>query len=479
MRVAKSNLKEIPLLPNMSNRHGLISGATGTGKTVTLQKIVESFSNIGVPTFVADVKGDLSGIAMAAVPSDKLNERLAKIGVTDWTPCQNPVQLWDIFGDSGHPIRTTISDMGPLLLSRLLDLNEVQSGLLQMIFKIADDNELLLLDMKDLRSMVQFVADNASEFKTSYGSISSASAGAIQRGLLALEQEGADKFFGEPMLDIFDLIKTDSAGRGIVNILAANKLYSMPKLYAMSLLWLLSELYENLPEVGDLDKPKMVFFFDEAHLLFNDTPAVLMDKIEMVVRLIRSKGVGVFFVTQNPSDVPDSVLGQLGNRVQHALRAFTPKDLKSVKAAAQSMRANPELDTEKAIQELGTGEALVSFLDEKGSPAVVELCSVIAPGSRLGAVTDAERKDLIKKSTIYGKYEKSVDRKSAYESIEKLRKEIEKKKEKEKPAAKKQSSRKEADSGLIDGISKLMRNPLAKEIGGKLVRGILGSLTKR
>ena len=416
--IAKNTeLENIFMLPGMANRHGLITGATGTGKTVTLQKMAEMFSSIGVPVFVADAKGDLTGIAMAAAPSEKLTSRLEKIGVTDWQPRSNPSVLWDVFGEKGHPVRATISNMGPLLLSRLLNLNDVQSGLLQMIFKIADDNNMLLLDMKDLRAMTQYVADHPNDFKTSYGNIATASAGAIQRGLLTLDEQGASRFFGEPMLELTDFIRTDASGKGVINILAADKLYNMPKLYATTLLWMLSELFEQMPEVGDLPQPKLVFFFDEAHLLFSDSPPVLLEKIERVVRLIRSKGVGIYFVTQNPLDVPDKVLGQLGNRVQHALRAFTPRDQKAVKTAAQTMRANPAFNTEQAIQELGTGEALISFLDEKGSPSVVQKCSVIAPGSRLGPITPAEQDLLLKQSIFYGRYEKAVDRESAYELL--------------------------------------------------------------
>ena len=377
--IARTPQLTLNLLPALANRHGLITGATGTGKTVTLQKMAESFSAIGVPVFMADVKGDLSGIAKAGESSEKLQTRLASIGVTDWQPQDNPVVLWDIFGEKGHPVRATVSDLGPLLLARLLNLNQIQSGVLQIIFRIADDQGMLLLDFKDLRAMVQYIGDHAKEFTTRYGNISSASVGAIQRGLLALEQQGAEYFFGEPMLDIKDWLQTDAQGRGIINILSAEKLYQMPELYAASLLWMLSELYEQLPETGDTEKPKLVFFFDEAHLLFNDIPDVLLDKIQQVIRLIRSKGVGVYFVTQNPADIPDTVLGQLGNRVQHALRAFTPKDQKAVKAAATTLRANPAFNTEQALQALGTGEALISFLHEKGSPSVVERAMVIAP----------------------------------------------------------------------------------------------------
>jgi uncharacterized protein len=415
--IAMSQGKEINLLPQLANRHGLITGATGTGKTVTLQKMAESFAAIGVPVFLADVKGDLSGIAAVGTASDKLLKRLSAMGIEEFHPHANSAALWDVYGVSGHPLRSTISDMGPLLITRLLNLNETQSGVLQLVFKIADDNGMLLLDLKDLRAMIQFVGDNAKQFTTEYGNISAASIGAIQRGLLTIEQQGGDKFFGEPMLDIADLIQTDSAGNGVINVLAADKLYNNPKLYSTFLLWLLSELFEQLPEVGDLEKPKLVFFFDEAHLLFSDAPKALLEKIEQVVRLIRSKGIGIYFITQNPQDVPESVLGQLGNRVQHALRAFTPRDQKAVKTAAETMRPNPAFDAAAAITELGVGEALISFLDEKGTPAQVERAFVIAPCSRLGMLTDSERSAIIKGSTIYGHYEQLLDRESAYEKL--------------------------------------------------------------
>jgi DNA helicase HerA-like ATPase len=414
--VAKRDAAELHLLPAMANRHGLITGATGTGKTVTLQTLAGQFSRIGVPVFLADVKGDLSGISQPGGDNPGVRERLEKLGVTDkeWAGC--PVAFWDVYGEQGHPVRATISDMGPLLLGRLLGLNDTQQGVLTLVFKIADDNALLLLDLKDLRAMLQFVGDNARQFTTEYGNISAASVGAIQRGLLALDQQGGARFFGEPMLDIADLMQAD-AGRGVVNILAADKLINAPKVYATFLLWLLSELFENLPEVGDPPKPKMVFFFDEAHLLFDDAPPALVEKIEQVVRLIRSKGVGVYFVTQNPLDIPDAVLGQLGNRVQHALRAFTPRDQKAVKSAATTMRPNPGLDIEAAITELGVGEALVSLLDEKGRPGITERALVIPPRSRLGPITLEQRQALIKASPVYGHYERPEDRESAYEKI--------------------------------------------------------------
>ena len=488
--IARTQDTQLVLLSNMANRHGLITGATGTGKTVTLQKLAESFSEIGVPVFMADLKGDLTGIAKEGQASEKLLTRLNNIGVTDWEPHANPVVVWDIFGEKGHPVRATVSDLGPLLLARLLNLNEVQSGVLNIIFRIADDQGLLLLDFKDLRAITQYIGDNAKSFQNQYGNISTASVGAIQRGLLTLEQQGAEHFFGEPMLDIKDWMRTDSNGKGIINILSAEKLYQMPKLYAASLLWMLSELYEQLPEAGDLDKPKLVFFFDEAHLLFSDAPQVLLDKIEQVIRLIRSKGVGVYFVSQNPSDIPDAVLGQLGNRVQHALRAFTPKDQKAVKTAAQTMRANPAFNTEQAIQELGTGEALISFLDAKGSPSIVERAMVIAPDSRMGPVTDDERNGLINNSPLYGKYEDEVDRESAFEMLQKG---IENSAgQADAPPAKGQQST--DDGGLLgglkdiifgttgprggkhDGLVQTAAKSAVRQVTNQIVRGMLGSL---
>ncbi len=416
LSIAKHEQTELVLLPALANRHGLIAGATGTGKTITLQVMAERFSAIGVPVFMADVKGDLSGLALAGSVSPKLEARLDSLGITDFTPAKCPTAFWDVSGEQGHPVRATISDMGPILLARLLNLNDTQAGVLQLVFKIADDNGLLLLDLKDLRAMIQHVGEHARDFTTEYGNVSAASIGAIQRGLLSLGEQGGDAFFGEPMLDINDLIQTDN-GKGVVNILAADKLMASPRLYSTFLLWLLSELFEQLPEVGDVDKPKLVFFFDEAHLLFNEAPPALLEKIEQVVRLIRSKGVGIYFVTQNPLDIPDTVLGQLGNRVQHALRAFTPRDQKAVKSAAQTLRANPGLNVEAAITELGVGEALVSFLDEKGRPNVVERASVLPPASRIGPLTTDERQAIIKGSAIYGHYEAIVDRDSAYEKL--------------------------------------------------------------
>jgi len=499
--IAMSQGKEIVLLPNMANRHGLITGATGTGKTVTLQKMAESFSAIGVPVFMADVKGDLSGIGAAGVASEKMIKRLESIGIKDFQPHANTAVFWDVYGEKGHPVRATISDMGPLLLARLLNLNETQSGVLTLVFKIADDNGLLLLDLKDLRTMIQFAGDNAKQFTTEYGNISAASVGAIQRGLLTIDEQGGDKFFGEPMLDIADLMQTDSVGHGVVNVLAADKLYNNPKLYSTFLLWMLSELFEQLPEVGDVEKPKLVFFFDEAHLLFNDAPTALLEKIEQVVRLIRSKGVGVYFVTQNPLDIPETVLGQLGNRVQHALRAFTPRDQKAVKTAADTMRPNPAFNTPDVITELGVGEALVSFLDEKGRPSPVERSFVIAPASRLGVLTDAERSAAINGSTIYGHYEKTLDRESAYE---KLRANIQAAPASAGPTTQtgSQQAPQQSDGGLLGGLggslssilfgrtgprggqtdglvqasAKSLARTIGSSVGRQIVRGVLGSL---
>lgn len=415
--IAKNTQHDLALLPALVNRHGCITGATGTGKTVTLQVFAQALSDIGVPVFMADVKGDLSGIAKAGTQSAKLKERLAALGMDEPQWAAAPVTFWDVFGEQGHPIRATISDLGPLLLARMLNLNDTQQGVLQLVFKIADDNGLLLLDTKDLRAMLRYVGDNAADFKTEYGNISAASIGAIQRGLIGIEELGGDNFFGEPMLNIDDLLQTNGDGKGIVNILAADKLMQSPRLYSTFLLWLLSELYEQLPEVGDLDKPKLVFFFDEAHLLFAEAPKPLLQKIEQVVRLIRSKGVGVYFVTQNPLDIPDTVLGQLGNRVQHALRAYTPRDQKAVQAAADTFRANPSLNTSQVISELGVGEALVSFLDEKGRPTIVERAYILPPASQIGPISQEERQQLIAGSIVAGVYDTAVDRESAYEKL--------------------------------------------------------------
>jgi DNA helicase HerA-like ATPase len=499
--IAMSQEKEISLLPQMANRHGLVTGATGTGKTVTLQKMAESFASIGVPVFMADVKGDLSGIGAAGVAPEKLLKRLEGIGVKEFKPRANTTVFWDVYGKSGHPVRATISDMGPLLLARLLNLNDTQSGVLQIVFKIADDNGLLLIDLKDLRAMVQFVGDNAKKFKTEYGNVSAASIGAIQRGLLTIEEQGGEKFFGEPMLDISDLIQADSEGRGVMNILAADQLFNNPKLYSTFLLWMLAELFEQLPEIGDPEKPKLVFFFDEAHLLFNDAPKALLEKIEQVVRLIRSKGVGVYFVTQNPLDIPDTVLAQLGNRVQHALRAFTPRDQKAVQTAASTMRQNPAFNAEQVITELGVGEALISFLDEKGRPNIVERCNVIVPFSRMGAMTPDERLAAIKASTIYGHYEKTVDRESAFE---KLRGGETQAAPESKPAIKEEEPAAPAKTeetssggiagtlgkiifgstgprggqrdGMVQAAAKSVARSIGSTVGREIIRGVLGSI---
>ncbi len=414
--IAKNAQTSCSVLPALANRHGLITGATGTGKTVTLQTLAENFSNIGVPVFMADVKGDLTGISQLGHIGEKLATILSERGIDTPASTACPATVWDVFGEQGHPVRATISDMGPLLLGRMLNLNETQAGVMNLVFKIADDNAMLLLDLKDLRAMLQYVGDNSSEFTTQYGNVSAASVGAIQRGLLQIESQGADRFFGEPMLNISDFMQTVD-GKGVINILTADKLMNAPRLYATFLLWMLSELFEQLPEVGDQEQPKLVFFFDEAHLLFNEAPKVLIERIELVVRLVRSKGVGVYFVTQNPLDIPDSVLAQLGNRVQHALRAFTPRDQKAVKATAQTMRQKPGLDIEAAITELAVGEALVSLLDEKGRPSVTERVFVLPPGSQIGPITPGQRQLLLQNSLVAGVYEKTVDRESAYEKI--------------------------------------------------------------
>lgn len=462
--------RELFILPGMANRHGLISGATGTGKTVTLQVLAENFSRMGVPVFMADVKGDLAGLCRPGSENPKITERLNKIGLSNFVFGELPVNFWDPFGALGHPVRTTISEMGPLLLSRLLGLNDTQAGVLTLVFEIADDDRLLLLDLKDLRSMLRFVGENASSFTTSYGNISQASIGAIQRSLIALENEGGDIFFGEPALELDDFLRTDSAGRGVVNILAADGLIRSPAIYATFLLWLLSELFEQLPEAGDLEKPRLVFFFDEAHLLFDNAPKALIDKVEQVARLIRSKGVGVYFVTQSPLDIPDVILGQLGNKVQHALRAYTPRDQKAVKAAAGTFRANPALDTEKTLTELGVGEALISFLDMDGRPSIVERALVRPPFSRIGPVTPEERSAVIGSSPLRGRYEKAIDRESAYEML--------KDRAARTPAAKpapKSKPRRRSDT-TFEAMAKSTARSVGRQIGTELVRGILGSL---
>lgn len=498
MLIAKSgSLKELCINPKMANRHGLIAGATGTGKTVTLQVLAEAFSMKGVPVFMADIKGDLSGVSKAGADNAKILERVQSLQLNDYSHRGFPVTFWDMYGETGHPMRTTISEMGPLLLSRLLNLNDIQSSVLTIVFKIADDNNLLLLDMKDLKKMCEYVGNNRDQFITSYGNISVASIGAIQRELISLEQQGADRFFGEPAIDIFDFMQTDSNGYGQINILAADKLMMQPRAYSTLLLYLLSELFERLPEAGDLDKPKLVFFFDEAHLLFNEAPKVLLEKIEQVVRLIRSKGVGIYFCTQNPIDVPDVVLGQLGNKVQHALRAFTPRDQKAVNTAAETFRPNPALNVEQVITELGVGEALISFLDEKGIPAPVERAKVLPPQAQIGPITPDERLQTIRSSMIAGVYEKEIDRESAFEILQsRINKEHEKVKaeeerereEKESKQAEKdraaEERRKKREGGGIWGditkyVGRSVTSTIGREIGRTLIRGLLGGLTKR
>jgi hypothetical protein len=483
--VAKNDKAELRLLPALANRHGLITGATGTGKTVTLQSLAHSFSSIAVPVFMADVKGDLSGLAKAGGANPKVAERLASLKLKPaFEAC--PVVFWDVYGKSGHPVRATISDMGPLLLGRMLGLNDTQEGVLGLVFKIADDNGLLLLDLKDLRAMLQFVGDNAARYKTEYGNVSTASIGAIQRGLLQLESQGAAQFFGEPMLELADLMRVKD-GKGVIGILAADKLLGSPRLYSTFLLWMLSDLFEHLPEVGDVEKPKLVFFFDEAHLLFNEAPRALLDKIEQVVRLIRSKGVGVYFVTQNPFDIPEVVLGQLGNRVQHALRAFTPSDQKAVRAAAETLRPNPKLKAEKAITELGVGEALVSFLDDKGRPNIVERAFIVPPGSQLGPISDEERRQAIKGSAVFSKYETAIDRESAYEKLKGRSAAVPAPDPAQKPAPNpvsdilfgKTGPRGGRQSqGVLEAISKSAARAIGSEIGRQVIRGVLGSILR-
>ena len=490
--IARHDTIECALLPSLANRHGLITGATGTGKTVTLQTMAEKLSGIGVPVFMADVKGDLTGMSQKGAIGEKMAATLKERGIDPPEAAACPVTLWDVFGEQGHPVRATVSDMGPLLLGRMLDVNETQAGVLNLVFKIADDNGLLLLDLKDLRAMLQHVGENASQFTTEYGNISAASVGAIQRGLLQIETQGGDKFFGEPMLNIADFMQT-VGGKGVVNILAADKLMNSPRLYATFLLWMLSELFEQLPEIGDPDQPKLAFFFDEAHLLFNEAPKALVERIELVVRLVRSKGVGVYFVTQNPLDIPDSVLAQLGNRVQHALRAFTPRDQKAVKATATTMRQKPGLDIETAITELAVGEALVSFLDAKGRPSVTERVFVVPPGSQIGPITPAQRQAVIGGSLVAGVYEKTVDRESAYEKL-KGRAESAPDAPAAKPGAKGSDESSGGSSmlndllfgstgprggkrdGLVQTMAKSAVRTMGTSVGKEILRGVLGGI---
>lgn len=487
--------REICLLPQMANRHGIIAGATGTGKTVSLQSLAQSLSGIGVPIFMADVKGDLSGISQPGSPENaKVMERVQQLGLADFTFAGCPVVFWDVFGEQGHPVRTTVSDMGPVLLSRLLNLNDTQAGVLSLVFKIADDQGLLLLDLKDLRAMLQFVGDNAADFRTEYGNVSTASIGSIQRNLLALDEQGGDKFFGEPTLNLDDLLQTDANGHGVVNILAADKLMLSARIYSTFLLWMLSELFEQLPEVGDVDKPKLAFFFDEAHLLFSDAPKALLEKIEQVVRLIRSKGVGVYFITQNPADIPDAVLGQLGNRIQHALRAFTPRDQKMVRVAAQTFRVNPKLDVESAITELAVGEALISMLDEVGTPGIVERALICPPQSQIGPVQPALRQTMIQQSVVYGQYENVVDRESAYEKL-KIRREAPEAPPPPPPVSTAPSPAAEAypmprfpqvptsrpsygrqTQSIGEAMAKSAARAVGSTLGRQIIRGVLGSI---
>lgn len=478
----------ISICGKMANRHGLIAGATGTGKTVTLQVLAETFSQAGVPCFMADMKGDLSGISQTGTMSGFIEKRCREFGITSPEFGSCPVRFFDVFGEQGHPMRTTVSDMGPQLLARLLELNETQTGILNIVFRIADDRGLLLIDMKDLRSMLDYVAKNAKQYTSTYGNITAQSVGAIQRALLTLENQGADRFFSEPSFDIYDLLQSEQ-GKGVMNVLAADRLMLQPKLYSTFLLWLLSELYAQLPEVGDMELPKLVFFFDEAHMLFEDTSKALVDKIEQVVRLIRSKGVGVYFVTQSPTDIPDEILGQLGNRVQHALRAFTPKDQKAVKTAAETFRANPSFKTADAIMELGTGEALVSFLDEKGAPSVVQRAKILFPLSQIGAVTEAQREQIIKQSRLYGKYDKAVDRESAFEVLMeeaeaalKAEQEMAEEEAAAEAAAAEKTSRRSGGNSILKGIfgavlgaavtsvSRSVGNEVTKKVTGKKSR---------
>ena len=494
--VAINTEKELAFVPKMANRHGLITGATGTGKTISLQTLAETFSDMGVPVFAADIKGDLSGVAKMGGNKESVTKRVEEyqLNAKGFQYKAFPVQFWDVFGEQGHPVRTTISELGPLLLERLLLLNDTQGAVLSLIFKIADENDLLLLDLKDLQKMLQYVGDNRADFITTYGNISTASVGSIQRNLARLESEGGEVFFGEPSLNISDLLKTDQNGKGIINILAADKLMNSPRIYTTFLLWMLTNLYDNLPEVGDLEKPKLVFFFDEAHLLFNDMPQILMEKVQQIVRLIRSKGVGIYFITQNPADIPEVILGQMGNRIQHALRAYTPNDQKAVRVAADTFRPNPKFDTASVITELQTGEALVSFLDEKGAPNPVERAFILPPQGQVGPLTPEERTHLIQSSLLYGLYEKNVDRISAFEIISERmnandlqkqqleqQKELEKQRRDQEKAQLEEEKRKRAEAkddvwgGLLKDVGRSVQRQVGTQIGRTITRTILGA----
>ncbi|MBQ2551105.1 MAG: DUF853 family protein, partial [Bacteroidales bacterium] len=480
--IAHSENGPISILGKMANRHGLIAGATGTGKTVTLQVLAETFCQAGVPCFMADMKGDLSGISQVGKLSGFIEKRLPEFGIENPEFQSCPVRFFDVFGEQGHPMRSTISNMGPDLLGRLMELNETQTGVLNIVFKIADDNGLLLIDLKDLRAMLNFVGQNAAEFTTQYGNVSPASIGAIQRAVLSLENQGGELFFGEPSFDIYDLLQCEG-GKGVMNVLAADKLMLRPKLYSTFLLWLLSELYSTLPEVGDMELPKLVFFFDEAHMLFEDTSKALVSKIEQVIRLIRSKGVGIFFITQSPTDIPENILGQLGNRVQHALRAYTPKDQKAVKTAAETFRANPAFDTYNTLLELGTGEALVSFLDEKGAPSIVERAKILFPLSQIGAITEDQRKQIINSSRLYGRYDHVIDRESAYELIMKATEEAEKQKaelEAEEEAARQRELEAKEAAKAEKEAAKAQKEAAKKaknSIGSKVLKSVITAVT--
>lgn len=500
--LAKSDEK-VFLEPKMANRHGFIAGASGTGKTITLKVLAESFSQLGVPVFLADIKGDLAGMCKAGVHSESMEKRINKLGIEDWRYRVFPTRFWDIYGEYGHPVRTTVSEMGPMLLSRLMDLSDVQSDVLNLVFKIADDKELLLIDIKDLKAMLRYVGENRAEFSAEYGNMSAQSLGAIHRSLITLEDEGGAEFFGEPAIDIRDWMQRDEQGRGYINVLHSVKLVQNPTLYATFMLFLMSELFEKLPERGDAEKPEMVFFFDEAHLLFSDAPKVLVQKIEQVVKLIRSKGVGIYFISQSPSDIPDSVLAQLSNRVQHALRAYTPSEQKAVKAAAQTFRTNPAFDTQTAIMELGVGEALVSCLDENGVPGIVQRAFILPPQSRMGTITDEERRAVIDASSMKQKYDKAIDNFSAYEYFEQQNEEQEKEEQEAAEKAAKQAAKEEkkaaksaksttnkrtstaakaakktksAASKAMTRVTNSAMSTIGRELGRSIIRGIFGSI---